>query len=94
MAFNLNYWPLANDHTGKNVDLSFACCHCSLAIKANRSWQQELLDQKPVCMIKGILLAAAIFWDPNFVFCTRRTLKLIKKLGFKTKNIKNNLVKE
>ena len=94
MAFNLDYRLLANDHSGEDVVLSFLYCQCPPAVKANKPWQPELLDQKPVCMVKAIPLTAAIFWDPNFVLRTRHTLNLAKKLGLKTKNVKNNLVKE
>ncbi len=37
---------------------------------------------------------AAIFWDPNFLLCPKYTLKLAKKLGLKTKNLKAEIVKE
>ncbi len=41
-----------------------------------------------------IPLAAAIFWDPYFLLCPKHTLKLAKKLGLKTKNLKAEIVKE
>lgn len=44
-------------------------------------------------MIKAILLAAAIFWYPNFVLGTQHTFNFIKKFGLK-KNFKNDLVKK
>ena len=94
MAFNLDCRPLANGHTGEDVNLSFAYCQCPPAVKANRLWQRELLDWKPVCKVEAILLPAAIFWDPNFVLCTRHIFNLAKKLGLKIKNVKNNLVKK
>lgn len=46
------------------------------------------------CIIKPILLAAAIFSKHNFVFCFWHILNLMKKLGFKRKNIKNDLIKK
>lgn len=47
-----------------------------------------------ICIIKLILLAATIFSKHNFVLCFWHVLNLIKKLGFKTKNIKNDLIKK
>lgn len=94
MVFNLDCQSLANDHTGEDVNLSFLFCQCPPAVKANWPWQRKLLDQKAVCMVEAIPLAAAIFRDPNFVLYTWHTLKLAKKLGLKTKNLKNDLVKE
>lgn len=44
-------------------------------------------------MIKAILLAATLFWDPNFLLCSKHTLNLTKKLGLKTKNLKADIVK-
>ncbi len=94
-AFNLDSRPLADDRTGEEVDLSFAGYQCPPAVKANRLWQQELLDRKLVCIVEAIPLAMAIFWDlGNFVLCARHTLNLAKKLGLKTKNLKTVIVKE
>ncbi len=45
-------------------------------------------------MVKVIPLAATIFWDSNFLLCPKHTLKLVKKLGLKTKNLKAEIVKE
>ena len=45
-------------------------------------------------MDEAIPLAAAIFWDPNFLLCPRYTLNLAKKLGLKTKNLKADIVKK
>ncbi len=45
-------------------------------------------------MVKAISLAAALFWDPNFLLCPRHILNLVKKLGLKTKNLKVDIVKE
>lgn len=45
-------------------------------------------------MVETISLAVTIFWDPNFVFCPRHTLNLAKKLGFKIKSFKIDIVKE
>lgn len=64
-------------------------------VKANRLWQWEFLDQRLVCIVEAILLATAIFGDPgNFVPCARHILNLVKKLGFKTKNLKIDIVKK
>ncbi len=35
-AFDINSRPLVKDHTGEEVDLSFADCHCLIAVKANK----------------------------------------------------------
>ncbi len=45
-------------------------------------------------MVEAIPLAAALFWDPNFLLCPRHTLNLAKKLGLKTKGLKVDVVKE
>ena len=45
-------------------------------------------------MVEGILLAAAIFLNPNFLLYPKYTLKLAKKLGLKTKNLNAEIVKE
>ncbi len=37
-AFDINSRLLTKDHTGEEVDLSLAGCHCSTAVKANRAW--------------------------------------------------------
>ena len=78
----------------EEVDLSYAGCQCPPAVKSNREWQQELLNTKLVCMVEAIPLAAALFWDPNFLLCPRHTLNLAKKLGLKSKSLKANVVKE
>lgn len=52
---------LAGNHNQEEIDLRFAGCGCSDAIKFNRSWQLDLLDPKPVCIIEAIPLAAALF---------------------------------
>lgn len=45
-------------------------------------------------MVKVILLAATIFWNPNFALYPRHTLNLVKKLGLKTKGLKAKVVNE
>ncbi len=45
-------------------------------------------------MVEAISLAAAIFWDSNFLLCPKYTLKLAKKFELKTKNLKAEIVKE
>ncbi len=52
------------------------------------------MNPKTPCMVEAIPLAAAIFWDPNFLLCPKHTLKLAIKLGLKTKNLKAEIVKE
>lgn len=94
IAFDLNCRFLANNHNVEEVNLNFATCQCVAAIKANREWQQELWNNKLVCMVEAILLVAAIFWDPNFILCLRHTLNLVKKLGLKTRKLKTKVIKE
>ena len=81
----INTRPLANNHAKEEVDLSFARCGCSPGVKLNRSWQKELLEQRPACIIETILLVAAIFWDPNFMPCPRHMLNLAKKWASRQK---------
>lgn len=66
----------------------------SSSCKVNKAWQQKLLKPQSVFMVEAILLAATIFWDPNFMMCNRHTLNLTKKLGLKKKNLKVEIVKE
>ncbi len=93
-AFDINCRLLANNQFGEDVDPSFVSCQCSSVVKANRPWQQELLNPKTVCIVEAIPLAAAILWDPNFLLCPKHTLKLAKKLELKMKNLKAEIVKE
>ncbi len=93
-AFDINSRLLARDHTRKELDLSFADCHCPAAVKANRVWQRKLLNSKLVYMVETIPLAVAIFWDPNFLPCTRHILNLAKKLGLKMKNLRADIIKK
>ncbi len=69
-------------------------CHYFVAIKANKAWQEDVLNPKFVYMVKTILLAIAIFYDPNFLLCTRYTLNFAKKLELKTKNLRVDIIKE
>ena len=69
-------------------------CGCPPAVKLNRRWQIELRERRHACIVETIPLAAAIFWDPNFVPCLRYTLNLATKLSLKTKNLPIALVKE
>ena len=92
-AFDINYRLLARDHNAEEVDLSFVRCQYPPAINANRELQQELLNTKVVYMAEAISLVAAFFWDLNFLLCPRHILNLGKKLGFKTKSLKIDLVK-
>ena len=45
-------------------------------------------------MIEVIPLAAAIFWDCNFMLCLKHTLNLARKLELKTKRLKVEMVNE
>lgn len=60
-TFDFNYWPIASDCSGEEVDLSFASCQCFQAVKTNRAWQQKQLNSKTICIVDTILLVAAIF---------------------------------
>ena len=86
--------PLASNHDQEELDLSFAGYRCPAVVKLNRSWQLDLLNLKPVCIIEAILLAAALFWDPFFAPCTCHIMKLAFKLGLRTNRIKSGIVKE
>ena len=66
----------------------------STAVKANKNWQQKLLNTKIVYIVEAIALAITLFWDPNFLLYPRHTLNLAKKLRLKTKSLKIDLVKE
>lgn len=90
----MNSCPLANNYNQTKVDLSFVGCKCFDAVKLNRSWQLDLLNSKPVCIIKTILLATTIFLKPTFMFCTCYTMKLAFKLGLKINKIKSSILKE
>ena len=85
---DLDYRSLASDWSRKRVDISFAGCQCSQAVKKNKVWQLELLNNKTICMIEAIPLVAAIFWDLNFVLYSRYIFNLARKLGLKTKRLK------
>lgn len=85
---------MPQDHTGKKLDLSFVGYLCFPTIKANRAWQEELLNSKTVCMIEAISLVTAIFWELNFLLYLKHILKLAKKLRLKMKNLKAEIVKE
>ncbi len=44
--------------------------------------------------MEAILLAAALFWEPNFFLCPQHILNLVKKLGLKNRSLKVDVVKE
>lgn len=44
-TFDLDYWPLASDCSGKKVDLSFAGCQYFQAIKTNRAVAIRAIEQ-------------------------------------------------
>ena len=85
---------MANNHAKKEVDLSFVGCGYLSALKLNRPWQIELLEQRPAHIVEIILLAAAICWNRNFELYPHHTFNLAKKLGLKTRNFSITLVKE
>lgn len=84
---------MAKNHTKKVIDLNFAGYQYLPSIKANRKWQQKLLNSKLVYMVKTISLDATIFRNPNFLSYTKHTLNLVKKLGLKTKNQRVDIIK-
>ena len=57
----INTWPLANNRAEEEVNLSFAVCGCLPAVKLNKPWYIELLEQRPTYIVGTILLAMAIF---------------------------------
>ena len=85
---------MADNRIEIEVNLSFAGYGYALTVKLNRPLQIELLERRPAYIVKIILPATAIFWDLNFVSYSCHTLNLAKKLGFKTKNLFNALVKK
>ncbi len=84
--------PLALTRLQEDVDLSFAQCTCSESVKMNRSWQSELYDPKPVCLLEAIPLLSLLFWDDSFIPCSKHTSLLAKKLGLTTGRQVNNVV--
>ena len=93
MAF-INSRLFATNHAAKEIDLNFGEYGCPASVKLNRSWQLELLDCKPVCIIEAIFLAATLFWGLLFALCLRYIMKLVSKLGLRTENITNKFVKD
>ena len=90
----INSRPLAGNHDQEEIDLSFAGCRYLDTVKLNRSWQLDLFDPKPVCIIKAIPLAIALFSDPTFAPYPCHTMKLAFKLGLRTNKIISGVVKE
>ncbi len=75
---------IASTQQQEELDLSFGQCSYSAFVKMNRSWQSELYDPKPVCLLEAIPLLSLLFWDDSFVPCTRHIALLAKKLGLTT----------
>ena len=57
----INTRPLADNYVKEEVDLSFVMYEYPPAIKLNKSWQIELLEQRPAYIVVTIPLAMAIF---------------------------------
>ncbi len=76
--------PIASTRQQEELDLSFGQCSCSATVKMNRSWQSELYNSKPICLLEAVLLMSFLFWDDSFVPCTRHIALLAKKLGLTT----------
>lgn len=57
----INSYLLNSNQDLKEVDLSSAGCRCSYIVILNRSQYLDLLDSKPVYIIKAILLTIALF---------------------------------
>lgn len=70
----INFRFLVGNHEKKEIDLIFAGCGYSDAIKLNRSWQLDLLDFKPVYILEAIALAAALFYNAIFMFSSYQTM--------------------
>ena len=90
----INSRQLPGNYAWEEFDLSFAECGYPAAVKLNRSWQLELLNPKPVCIMEAIPLATAIFWDLSFAPCYCYNVKLAFKLGLRTRDIASGVVKE
>ena len=88
----INSRPLAGNHATKKVDLNFGESVICVPVRLNRSWQLELLNYKPVCIMEVISLTAALFWVPLFAPCPCHTLNLASKLGLKTRIIASEVV--
>ncbi|MCJ1343673.1 hypothetical protein MMC31_001869 [Peltigera leucophlebia] len=86
--------PLPTNHAQEEVDLSFAQCMCSPAVKIDSAWQTELSDPNSVCVLEALPLLGAIFWDESFIPYPRHTFLLAKKLCLKTKNVTSTVAKE
>ena len=61
MIFNLNYYFLVKNNNAEKINLNFAICQYLIAIKVNKKWQQKLLNNKSIYIIKAILLITIIF---------------------------------
>lgn len=90
----INSYPLDGNYNQKEVKLSFVSYRCLNTVKLNWSWQLNLLNLKPICIIKIISLVAAIFLHPTFVPCPCHTIKITFQLGLKINKIKNGILKE
>lgn len=53
--------PIASTQEEDELDLSFGQYSYSMSVKMNRSWQSELYDPKPVCLLEAILLLSFLF---------------------------------
>lgn len=90
----INFRLFASKYDQEKVDLSFAGYECLNAVKLNWSWQLNLIDPKPVCIIKAILLVVALFLNPIFAPYSCHIIKLVFKLSLKINKIKISVVKE
>lgn len=57
----INSCLLVSNYNQEELDLSFTGYRCLDTVKLNQLWQLDLLDPKPICIIKAILLVAALF---------------------------------
>lgn len=90
----INSRLFADNHAQEEIDLSFAECGCLIVVKLNQSWQMELLDLKPVYIIKVIPFATTIFLKLLFVLYYCYIVKLLFKSGLKTRDIAYGIVKK
>ncbi len=93
MAF-INSRSFVGNYAAKEIDLSFKKCGCSTPVKLQQTWELELLDCKPVCIIKTIPLTTALFWNLLFAPCSRHTIKLASKQELKMRDIASEVVKK
>lgn len=90
----INSCPVAGNYVWEEVDWSFLKCGFPATTKLNRSWQLELLNFKPICIMESMPHTAAIIWNLSFLLGYRHNVKLTFKLGLRTQGIASDVFKE